>query len=139
MHHTHALHFFVSSQSAELKHLRLEVHQAINDADVRSKLAEHGKGYFDFIILDEHLGEDSMLGSELTKQLRQEGVESFIIACSGNCLPTDAARYRAAGACCIWPKPFPSTAHMRLDLLRAAKAAPQHAQQGSAGQAGDDA
>ena len=96
--------------------------QAANDADVRSKLGEKGDDYFDFIILDEHLGDESMLGSELTKQLRQEGCRAVIIACSGNCLPNDVARYQVAGANSAWPKPYPSTAQMRNDLVRAISA-----------------
>jgi hypothetical protein len=66
--------------------------QASDAADVETKIAELGLNYFDFVILDEHLGEESSLGSEITQELRQRGSTSVVIACSGNCLPDDELR-----------------------------------------------
>jgi hypothetical protein len=36
---------------------------------------------------------------------------------SGNCLPEDRARYLAAGASDVWPKPYPDTGTIKDYLL----------------------
>jgi signal transduction histidine kinase/CheY-like chemotaxis protein len=106
------------TQSDEFKHTAIAIIQATSDADVEALMDEHGVNYFDVIIMDEHLGEESAQGSAITKQLREQGCTSAIIACSGNCLKDDELAYKAAGASACWPKPFPSTSKMRDDLLQ---------------------
>ena len=63
----------------------------------------------DLILMDEHLESSGgvLTGSQTTKLLRDLGCGCTIIACSGNCMPSDVDNYKAAGADLVWPKPYP--------------------------------
>jgi CheY-like chemotaxis protein len=72
----------------------------------------------DLILMDEHLEISGgvLTGSQTTKLLRDLGCECTIIACTGNCMPSDRAHYKAAGADHVWPKPYPAIEVMAQDL-----------------------
>jgi signal transduction histidine kinase len=115
-------------QSDEFRESAVDVYEATSEADVLAQMEEHGGGvhstarggisYFDVVLMDEHLGDQSARGSELTRQLRGSGCTAIIIACSGNCLADDEAVYKSAGADHCWPKPYPDAARMHADLRR---------------------
>jgi CheY-like chemotaxis protein len=116
--------------SDEFKKHQFEVHEASVDEEVSEKVKEKGLNYFDFILMDEHLGEESKQGSELTQQLRNDGCTSVIIACSGNCLEEDEELYKRKGASWVWPKPYPTSSEMSSDLLRFSALEPSSPPQG---------
>jgi CheY-like chemotaxis protein len=103
--------------SDEFKKYLFEIHEASTGEELNEKMKENGMNYFDFILMDEHLGEDSLQGSELTQQMRNDGCKAVVIACSGNCLEDDKQLYKSKGANWMWPKPYPTTGEMRDDIL----------------------
>jgi methylmalonyl-CoA mutase cobalamin-binding subunit len=53
---------------------------------------------------------------KVTQLLRASGFLGVIVICSGNCMESDAARYREAGADGTWPKPYPTALQMLDDI-----------------------
>ena len=71
-----------------------------------------GGARFDLIVMDEIFervpGEKLMRGSECTRQLRTAGVQTPVIACSGNVSGAESEKlFLEAGADLVWGKPFP--------------------------------
>jgi len=45
-------------------------------------------------------------GPDATRQLRESGVDVFIVGITGNMLPEDVATFKNSGADAVLPKPF---------------------------------
>jgi CheY-like chemotaxis protein len=62
---------------------------------------------FDVIICDQYMEESGgvMVGTDAIIAMRREGMDSFIIGCSGNDLEDE---FLEAGADMVWGKPMPS-------------------------------
>jgi signal transduction histidine kinase/CheY-like chemotaxis protein len=73
---------------------------------------------FELIVMDQHLekADGAMTGAQATKQLRDQNCAIPVIMCSGNCGANDRAAYLAAGATMVWPKPYPTTEEMSMDI-----------------------
>jgi CheY-like chemotaxis protein len=59
-------------QSNEFKEAKCVVDEVPHSSDCIAKLDETGINYYDVVVMDEHLGEDSIKGSKLTQQLRTQ-------------------------------------------------------------------
>jgi signal transduction histidine kinase len=60
------------TNSDEFNQIEIVVEQASNEVDVEELMSEHNTQYFDVIIMDEHLGEESAKGSVITRRLRDK-------------------------------------------------------------------
>ena len=93
--------------SPKLSALQLRV-DTCTTAEMMIDLFEQGGWNFCIVIVDEYLTDagGKMTGSEGIIELKKRGCLSKFISCSGNCTPTDCARFTAAGADAVWPKPL---------------------------------
>ena len=113
-------------KSTELAEFSFQVSH-ITSAEEAVALLRQDPGAFEIIIMDEHFatgsGDSSLRGSEAIHLLRHElECNALIISCSGNCLADNKVCYTKAGADLCWPKPYPSSAKIRSDLLLGAAA-----------------
>jgi signal transduction histidine kinase len=60
------------TNSVEFNQMEIVVEQASNEGDVEELMSAHNNEYFDVIIMDEHLGEESAKGSVITRRLRNQ-------------------------------------------------------------------
>ncbi|GMH82238.1 hypothetical protein TL16_g09191 [Triparma laevis f. inornata] len=83
---------------------------------------EEGKKY-DVIIIDEFMveGGGTLLGTEVTKQLRQRKKyqAAVIVGCTGNCADEDLAKSLESGQDVFWGKPVPPADKALDDISRA--------------------
>ncbi|KAL3913462.1 MAG: hypothetical protein SGILL_006480 [Bacillariaceae sp.] len=75
---------------------------------------------FDIMICDQYMEESGgvMVGTDTIIAMRREGVESFIIGCSGNDLDDE---FHEAGADMVWGKPMPSNNEIILQFRQGLK------------------
>jgi CheY-like chemotaxis protein len=90
--------------------------EASNSRDARAALYESDSKRpepFDLVILDQHLGDDNVLGTELAREARQAGVTAVIAGFSGESMQEE---HHAAGCDLSWPKTIHGDT-IRGDLL----------------------
>jgi DNA-binding response OmpR family regulator len=99
--------------------------EASNSRDARAALyGSVGKPAepFDLVILDEHLGDDNVSGTELAREARQAGVTAVIAGFSGESMKEE---HHAAGCDLSWPKTINGDA-IRCDLQNCLRAGRQN-------------
>jgi CheY-like chemotaxis protein len=102
----------------EFKGLSAVCDQAEHGEAALQKLKANSEGY-DVLIFDEHMENSGgkLKGSEVIRQLRQEGCKSVIVSCSVSCNDdTNYSAFKSAGADICWTKPYPSPMQMYHDL-----------------------
>jgi CheY-like chemotaxis protein len=79
------------------------------------------------MIFDEHMENSGgkLKGTEVIRQLREEGCKSVIVSCSVSCNAQTNSGFTDAGADICWTKPFPSPLQMYHDLAQHMRSHPQ--------------
>ena len=104
-------------KAAGLKEMQLVV-DTCTTAEVMIELYNSTTWEYCLVIVDENLSGagGQLLGSEGVKLLVDSGCDSKFVFSSANCSEDDRARYQAAGATAVWPKPYPPIEEMTSNV-----------------------
>jgi len=87
------------------KKFKWSVTEAVTAEEVLNRVQTRGENY-DLIVIDEHFGPRAMAGSTAVRELRNQGRDEVIIACTGN--PNEAIeKLQGTTIDGVWSKPIP--------------------------------
>ena len=97
------------------KHIQIKLDTSINNIHIYScysgeeclELLSNQEIKYDLIIMDENMGQNSLLGSEAVKKIREKEYPCKIIHSSGNCTEENNQYYLESGSDHVWGKPVP--------------------------------